>query len=313
VLLGSLTILAIVLVFMAAKALRSSRVTIVQAGSAAVPVTAKQPPEPTVELSATSIPQGGTFSVRLKSGDIDAAIATFRSRDYPMIGGDQFWYALIGLGQRVGSEDMLPAGDYPVSIRYQFTKSRIVASTQAMITVTPTNFPVDAIDVGADQVGLLAPELEVSEGAQLAQAYSAFTPQQIWQGPFAVPVQGTVTTAFGARRSYQGGPVTGSHAGVDIGVPLGTPITASAAGRVAWTGQLPDRGNGVIIDHGLGVFTGYFHMSRILAQMGQMVQQGDTIGLAGSTGLSTGPHVHWEIVIGGTNVDGLQFLRETLP
>ncbi len=73
---------------------------------------------------------------------------------------------------------------------------------------------------------------------------------------------------FAAKRSYNGGPVSGSHEGIDIAVPLGTPVHASAAGTVSWTGELPDRGQGVIIDHGLGVFTGYYHLSEIRATLG---------------------------------------------
>lgn len=272
-----------------------------------------QSPPPQVALTSTSAPQGGAFAVELRSPDVNAASANFQGRDYPMVGASGLWYAIIGIGQRVGSETVLAVGSYPVTVQYQFSGSRAVSSTKLTLAVTATAFPVDAISIDASEAGLLAPELEASESAELDEAYSAFTPQQLWQGAFAMPVQGQITTAFGARRSYQGGPAIESHPGVDIAVPLGTPVLASADGRVAWTGQLPDRGNGVIIDHGLGVFTGYFHMSRVTAQMGQSVRAGDVIGLAGSTGLSTGPHVHWEVVVGGVNLDGLQFLDLTFP
>lgn len=230
-----------------------------------------------------------------------------------MVQNGDLWYALVGAGQPVGSVVMLPAGDYTVSVSYQFQGSPEVKSTSLPLSVTAGSFPIDAIQVSDQEALLLAPELEDAESAILKGAYGAFTPSQLWQGPFAQPVQGPITTDFGARRSYQGGPATGSHAGVDIAVPLATPVTASAAGRVAWTGALPDRGNGVIVDHGLGVYSGYFHLSAINVQTGQTVSQGETVGLAGSTGLSTGPHVHWEIVVNGVNVDGLQWDKLSLP
>jgi murein DD-endopeptidase MepM/ murein hydrolase activator NlpD len=270
------------------------------------------PPPPGLLLSATTIPQGGAFSVRLRSASLTAASVTFRDRDVPMVESGDRWYAVIGIGQNVGSEAMFPAGEYPAVVSYQFGYGP-VDKDQVTITVTPTSFPVDAIAAGDVDASLLTPELAASEAAQLQQAYAAFTPRQLWQGAFSEPVSGTVTTAFGAQRSYEGGPITGSHSGVDLAAPMGTPIAASATGRVAWTGTLPDRGNGVIIDHGLGLFSGYFHMSRIIASQGQSVAAGDIIGLVGSTGLSTGPHVHWEIVVGGVNVDGLQFEQLTLP
>jgi murein DD-endopeptidase MepM/ murein hydrolase activator NlpD len=282
-------------------------------GVPAVAPAPPPPPAPGLLLSATSIPQGGAFSVRLRSASLAAASVNFRDRDYSMVENGDQWYAVIGIGQPIGSEVMTATGDYPALISYQFKGGREVYRAQVTITVTPTDFPVDAIAPGAVDANLLTPELAASEGAQLQQAYSVFTPQQLWQGPFTEPVNGSVTTSFGARRSYEGGPVTGSHSGVDLGVPLGTPISASAAGKVAWTGSLPDRGNGVILDHGLGVFSGYFHMSQILATQGQSIAAGDFIGLAGSTGLSTGPHVHWEVVVGGVNVDGLQFEHLALP
>jgi murein DD-endopeptidase MepM/ murein hydrolase activator NlpD len=281
-------------------------------GSPAVVPAPTPPPPPGLILSATTIPQGGAFSVRLQSSSLTAASVNFQGRDFPLVENGDQWSAVIGLGQNVGSEEMIPPGDYPALISYQFP-SRPVYKAQVTITVTPTDFPADAIAAGDVDPSLLAPELVASESAELEKAYAAFTPRQMWQGAFTEPVAGSVTTVFGARRSYGGGLVTGSHAGIDLAAPMGTPIAASAAGRVAWTGSLPDRGNGVIIDHGLGVYSGYFHMSRIMASQGQDVAQGDTIGLVGSTGLSTGPHVHWEIVIGGVNVDGLQFERLALP
>jgi len=251
--------------------------------------------------------------VRLRSSALAAASVDFRDRDYPLVQSGDQWYAMVGAGQNIGSEVMVPAGDYPAVVSYQFSGGKDVYTTQVTVSVTATSFPVDVIEPGAVDAALLTPELAASEAAQLQQAYGTFTPQQLWQGAFSLPVNGTVTTNFGARRSYEGEPATGSHSGVDLGVPLGTPVGASAAGRVAWTGSLPDRGNGVIVDHGLGVFTGYFHLSRITALQGQAVSPGDIVGLAGSTGLSTGPHVHWEVVIGGVNVDALQFARLTLP
>ncbi len=78
---------------------------------------------------------------------------------------------------------------------------------------------------------------------------------------------------------------------------------AAARGRVAFAGYLATRGNSVIIDHGAGVFTGYHHMSRIDAVVGMEIAQGGAVGAVGATGLATGPHLHWELIVGGVNVD----------
>lgn len=305
-------ILVPALSFGVARHAQSGHVVIAQAGSGGSPILSGQPPA-VIELSSAAIPQGGAFSVRIRSAQLVAGSVSFHAHEYPMISDGELWYAIVGAGQDVGAEEMIPTGDYPLAVRYQYSSSREVMTGNLTVSVTPVNFPVDAIQFTGETASLLSPELVASEAVQMTQAYSGFSPRQLWRGTFIPPVSGEITTNFGARRAYQGGPATGSHSGVDIGVPAGTPITASAAGRVAWTGTVPERGNGVIIDHGLGVYSGYFHMSRILSQPGQSVSAGDTIGLAGSTGLSTGPHVHWEIVVNGVNIDALQFAQLTLP
>lgn len=307
------SLLAALLLACACRSATSQHAVSILTGSVASTVHAQPTPPPSLDLSATSVPQGSAFSVRLQATGIIAASARFNERDYPMVSSGDLWYAVIGVGQPIGSTDMLAARDYPVIISYQYSGSHEVQSTDLHLTVTSTTFPEDAIQVSEEKAQLLAPNLEAEEEEILHTAYSGFTPLQLWQGGFTMPLQGTITTPFGARRSYQGGPATGSHSGVDIGVPLGTPVGASAAGRVVWTGQLPERGNGVIIDHGIGVFSGYFHLSRIMAAQGQSVSQGDIVGLAGTTGLSTGPHLHWEIVVNGFNIDGLHWIQVTQP
>ena len=101
------------------------------------------------------------------------------------------------------------------------------------------------------------------------------------------------------------------HPGTDIAADAGTPVRAAASGRVAFMGLLPSRGLSVIIDHGLGVFTGYHHLSKTDVTLGQSVMQGEAIGEIGSTGASTGPHLHWELIVGGVNVDAMLWTSTT--
>ncbi len=116
-----------------------------------------------------------------------------------------------------------------------------------------------------------------------------------------------MTTEFGTARGYNGGPVSTHHSGTDFGVDEGTPVSAAAAGRVAFAGQLTTRGTSVIIDHGAGVFTAYHHLSVIEVTEGQDVAQGQEVALSGMTGLATGPHLHWELIVGGVNVDPVEW------
>ncbi|MBV9737730.1 MAG: M23 family metallopeptidase, partial [Candidatus Eremiobacteraeota bacterium] len=122
------------------------------------------------------------------------------------------------------------------------------------------------------------------------------------------PVRGPITSPFGWRIHPISG-VRSFHEGLDIGVASGTPIGAAEAGRVIYAGWYGGYGNYISIDHGGGVSTGYAHCSAIYVSVGQDVRQGQTIGAVGSTGYSTGPHLHFEVRINGKPVDPLTRLR----
>jgi murein DD-endopeptidase MepM/ murein hydrolase activator NlpD len=98
------------------------------------------------------------------------------------------------------------------------------------------------------------------------------------------------------------------HEGIDIAAELGTPIQAAASGTVIHAGWLGGYGNLVVVDHGDGLATAYAHASAILVAVGQQVSQGDTLSLVGSTGNSSGPHLHFEVRVNGSAVDPLLYL-----
>jgi murein DD-endopeptidase MepM/ murein hydrolase activator NlpD len=118
---------------------------------------------------------------------------------------------------------------------------------------------------------------------------------------FIWPVHGPITSPFGMRWGVL-------HPGIDIGVPVGTPVHASAAGTVVWCGWMEGYGNFVVIDHGGGYATAYGHNSSIAVSCGEKVSQGQVIAHSGCTGYCTGPHVHFEIRVDGTPVDPLDYL-----
>jgi murein DD-endopeptidase MepM/ murein hydrolase activator NlpD len=115
------------------------------------------------------------------------------------------------------------------------------------------------------------------------------------------PVNGPVVSGYGMRWGRM-------HEGIDIAAGLGTPIRAAAAGTVIHAGWLGGYGNLVVLDHGDGLATAYAHASAILVGVGQSVAQGETVSLVGSTGNSTGPHLHFEVRVNGTAVDPLLYL-----
>ena len=138
----------------------------------------------------------------------------------------------------------------------------------------------------------LAARIQAAQDASTAQPSSAGL---VW------PVNGPVTSGFGMRWGRM-------HTGIDIAVPAGTPVHASASGTIVYAGWMTGYGYLVAIDHDGGLATAYAHNSQLLVSVGQNVSQGDVIALSGSTGHSTGPHVHFEVRVNGVPVDPLLYL-----
>lgn len=257
---------------------------------------------PAIEFSPAQIVHGGTAVVYLNQS-ATAATATFLGRQYPMLRTSERWWAIIGVGA------LQTANLYPVSITYTPAGSAAPVSLVASIAVTKRDFPVEHVTLDPTAAALLAPDIIQAELAQRASIYSGYTTQRFWSGPFLPPSPNAYSSEYGEGRSYNGAPVTDYHRGNDFVGEIGSPVSAAAAGRVVFTGELRVRGNSVIIDHGAGVFTAYHHLSRINVRQGDMVNAGASLGLMGSTGLVTGPHLHWEVVVRGVEVDGKLWLQ----
>ncbi len=133
-----------------------------------------------------------------------------------------------------------------------------------------------------------------------------------WQAPFQLPINSylTISSTFGARRSYNGGPYRSYHEGVDFAAYGGTPVLAAATGTVVVAEFLYVRGGAVIIDHGLGIYSGYYHMSSIAVAPGDVVTTGQIVGEVGTTGLSTGNHLHWDLLVDAVWVDAQAWLDQ---
>jgi murein DD-endopeptidase MepM/ murein hydrolase activator NlpD len=129
---------------------------------------------------------------------------------------------------------------------------------------------------------------------------------------FRAPRPLVVTSPYGVERVFNG-ELQSRHTGLDLKGATGAPVRASARGRVMIAQDLYFSGNGVYLDHGRGVYTGYFHLSRILVAEGEMVEAGQLIGEVGATGRVTGPHLHWSLWVGGTSLDAGSLLQMSVP
>lgn len=126
--------------------------------------------------------------------------------------------------------------------------------------------------------------------------------------PSIMPTSGWLSSAFSRMRSHPILHLARAHEGIDVTAPMGAPIEAPAKGRVIQTGWEAGYGNMVVIDHGYGIVTRFAHASRLLVRKGQMVSRGDRIALVGNTGLSTGPHLHYEVHVNGRPVNPRRYI-----
>ncbi len=145
------------------------------------------------------------------------------------------------------------------------------------------------------------------ESAAQKAVYASFTPQIDLSQGFIMPLKGRKTSLYGHRRFFNDVPRS-PHSGLDIAAPIGTPIVAPGPGKVALKGDFYFNGKTVLLDHGQGLITMYCHMSEYMVEEGEFIDQGQMLGLVGSTGRSTGPHLHWSVSLNNFRIDPLEFL-----
>ncbi|HLO85042.1 MAG TPA: M23 family metallopeptidase [Nostocaceae cyanobacterium] len=173
------------------------------------------------------------------------------------------------------------------------------------VRVGDRKFPVQRINLPPGKAGVQATEYELK---RVATFKALQTPEKYWNGVFLKPNSGRLSTTYGVRRYYNGKFANDYyHRGIDFAGAAGSPVVAPAAGRVALVGTVSQgfrvHGNVVGIDHGQGVTSIFMHLSRINVKEGDVVKAGQLIGAVGSTGASTGPHLHWGLYVNGLSVD----------
>jgi murein DD-endopeptidase MepM/ murein hydrolase activator NlpD len=184
--------------------------------------------------------------------------------------------------------------------------------------IASRNFEAEVIHLNERLTGIRTdPSPQRTEEANLLWNILITTGNQIYHsGPFIPPVVATRRTSFfGDRRVFQystGRSDTSIHAGVDYGVPTGTRVDACGAGRVVLARMRIVTGNSVVIEHAPGIYSLYYHLDSISVREGAIIATGTQIGLSGSTGLSTGPHLHWEIRVGSENTDPDAFVTRQI-
>jgi hypothetical protein len=183
------------------------------------------------------------------------------------------------------------------------------------VTIRPRTFETQHLTLPRHQVDLDPSTLArvTAEREAMNAALAGTAAERLWRGPFLTPLDGGQPTGgFGLRRVINGQPRS-PHSGYDWGAPRGTPVLAAGAGRVALVAEQFFSGRMVVIDHGLGLHTHYYHLDAVQVVAGDAVSRGQTIGKVGATGRVTGPHLHFGVSLSGARVDPMTLLGLAVP
>jgi murein DD-endopeptidase MepM/ murein hydrolase activator NlpD len=199
----------------------------------------------------------------------------------------------------------LRPGRYPLDLRV--VSGEREESYRLQVEVVSRDFPTQHLQVSASTASKKTREKAAEDWRKICAAKANSHNEALWYRPFTAPLEGRLSSEFGLVR-YVNGRLSGRHSGIDVAVPAGTPVHAANAGYVVLSECLHIGGCTIILDHGVNVFSSYSHLSKRLVEVGAYVEHGEKIGEVGSTGFSTGPHLHWSMTIGITPTDPRKFL-----
>ncbi|MDY0116156.1 MAG: M23 family metallopeptidase [Sulfurimonadaceae bacterium] len=194
-------------------------------------------------------------------------------------------------------------------IAVYFKKNNKSVENFLVLTIEDAHYPKEELQVSDSKVHLSAEDKQRAqkEYQEAMRIYQTVTPKSYINSEFIVPLSSKITSAFGKARTFNGS-LKSYHGGTDFRAATGAPIRASNDGVVAIAKDRFYAGGSVIIDHGHGIYTSYFHLSAIHVQEGERVKKSQIVGLAGATGRVTGPHLHFGVRVNAEQVDPLQFI-----
>jgi murein DD-endopeptidase MepM/ murein hydrolase activator NlpD len=235
---------------------------------------------------------------------LEALRAEAFGREFPFFaeGNGLRWTGLLGIDLET------KPGRYAVTLHGKDTAGADIAGRDTLVVAART-FPTRQLTV--DEKFVTPPQTELArireEAERVRAIFDTVTPQRYWRGAFDVPVPGPPISEFGKRNIYNGQPRS-PHAGTDFKGASGTPVRAPNAGKVVLAAALYYSGNTVILDHGMGLYSYFGHLSSFSTEQGAVVGTGALLGKVGATGVVTGPHLHWSVRLVGTRVDPMSLL-----
>ncbi|MFZ5863553.1 MAG: M23 family metallopeptidase [Nitrospirota bacterium] len=248
--------------------------------------------------------QGDVFSLTFSPADAagasspDGLVVRFRDREWPVFA------TATGFGALVGVDMEADAGAYPAALEQRAEQGPVVLA-HGTVMVEPGDFGIQTLTLPDKQVDLDPPTIRRVEDDQrvMLAAMQDVTPR-LWDGTFVLPSEGPLQHTFGRRRVINGQPRK-PHSGEDITAPAGAPVAAINHGVVRLVGDQFFSGKCIVVDHGHGLYSMYFHLSETAVRVGDRVAKNQVIGKVGATGRVSGPHLHWGVRLNGARVNPL--------
>jgi len=249
-------------------------------------------------LSAREV-TNGTTALFVFSKIPDKATLNYKSKpvpllSHPLYAKKKFAFVPINYRETLGDKNLTisyPGGSKALSLH-----------------VKRGDYPFETISVAPSKVKPNKKQKERTqrEYSEAMKIYRTFTPKRYWHKPFITPMDSKITSPFGTARMFNN-TLKSFHSGTDFRAKAGTPVIATNDGVVVLAKNRYYAGNSIIIDHGEGIYSCYYHLSALHVKPGDLIKQGDTIALSGATGRVNGPHLHYAMMIQGIQVDPLQF------
>lgn len=256
-------------------------------------------------IKPADLVQGGIAELQVQGADLTRVDGRFGNEKIPFYADERGnFFALLGID--------LEAKPGPAKLHVTVTtQTGLSRESEIPLRIKAKAFPQENFSVAPafDQLTPEVLERVRREQQQFARAFAASVPARLWERPFIMPVSMDVSSPFGYRRVINGTP-RAPHTGVDLRAPMATEVAAANNGRVALIGDFFFSGKSIVLDHGSGLYTVYFHLSEFKVKEGDDVRKGEVIGLSGMTGRVTGPHLHWGARLNGARIDPFELVQK---
>ena len=253
----------------------------------------------------TVVANGKTASIVLaEKPDVEYEYLEFGKKRFPILkrGDAKGYFALIPVAYTTQPHIQ--------ELYLHYKKHNEPKKVMVALEIIKGNYSSEEIEVDGSKVNPKSKEVQeriAKEYSEAMRVYGHITPKLYIDKPFVLPLQSVITSDFGKERLYNGRH-KGFHSGTDFRAPVGTPVKASNDGVVVLVKNRFYSGGTVVIDHGEGIYTCYFHLSKFLVKKGERVKRSQLIALSGKSGRVTGPHLHFAVRVYGVQVDPMQFV-----